>query len=113
MRSIGGTLKDLRINKQITQEELANDLNNLYNIKINKGMIYTFKQKKNQAKIYSAYARFKLYQGKNKNYSTKVISRYAHKILSISGGISIGKTPSIEIGWGYDESKQLKAGLIR
>ncbi|MDU4953827.1 MAG: hypothetical protein DBY38_01950 [Clostridium cadaveris] len=60
MRSIGGTLKDLRINKQITQEELANDLNNLYNIKINKGMISKWESNKSEpifkyVKLFSDY----------------------------------------------------------
>ena len=82
--------------------------------KPNKGIIYTFPQKYSKGTIYSAYARFRLYQGTFKNYSTKAISNYAHRIIKVTGGsISITGTPGISIGSGFDKSKQVSQGLLR
>ena len=39
MYDLGNLLKELRIENELTQEELANKLNELHDIKLNKGMI--------------------------------------------------------------------------
>lgn len=82
--------------------------------KPNKGIIYTFPQKYSKGTIYSAYARLRLYQGTFKNYSTKAVSNYAHRIIKATGGtISISTTPGINIGAGFDKSKQVNQKLLR
>lgn len=82
--------------------------------KVNKGIIYTFPQKYSKGTIYSAYARFRLYQGTFKNFSTKALSYYAHRIIKATGGtITITGTPGINVGSGFDKSKQVKQSLLR
>ncbi len=39
MNNTGTILKNLRLERKLTLDELANDLNNRYNLKLNKGMI--------------------------------------------------------------------------
>lgn len=60
MRILGDILKELRNEKQITLEELSNELNNTYDVSINKGMISKWEGNKSEPifkfiKIFSEY----------------------------------------------------------
>lgn len=51
MKLIGDIIKELRIENELTQEELANKLNNLYNVKLNKGMISKWEANKSEPRF--------------------------------------------------------------
>lgn len=51
MYDLGNLLKELRIENQLTQEELANKLNGLYDIKLNKGMISKWESNKSEPRF--------------------------------------------------------------
>lgn len=60
MRILGDILKELRSEKKITLEELSNELNNIYDISINKGMISKWEGNKSEPtfkyiKLFSEY----------------------------------------------------------
>lgn len=60
MKKIGDILKELRKSKGKTQEEIANEMNTLFNIKINKGMISKWESNKSEpvfkyVKLFSNY----------------------------------------------------------
>lgn len=56
MKSLGDTLKELRLEKDITLEQLANDLNNIYGTTLNKGMISKWESNKSEPRF--EYARY-------------------------------------------------------
>lgn len=51
MYNLGNLLKELRLENKLTQEELANKLNNLHNIKLNKGMISKWESNKSEPRF--------------------------------------------------------------
>ena len=51
MYNLGNLLKELRLENKLTQEELANKLNNLHNIKLNKGMISKWEANKSEPRF--------------------------------------------------------------
>lgn len=60
MKKIGDILKELRKSKGKTQEEIANEMNSLFDIKINKGMISKWESNKSEpifkyVKLFSSY----------------------------------------------------------
>lgn len=60
MERIGDILKTLRLEKKLTQEELSNELNRIYNINLNKGMISKWESNKSEpifkyVKLFSNY----------------------------------------------------------
>lgn len=51
MYNLGTLLKELRIENKLTQEELANKLNELHDIKLNKGMISKWESNKSEPRF--------------------------------------------------------------
>ena len=51
MYDLGNLLKELRIENELTQEELANKLNELHDIKLNKGMISKWEANKSEPRL--------------------------------------------------------------
>ena len=51
MYDLGNLLKELRIENELTQEELANKLNELHDIKLNKGMISKWEANKSEPRF--------------------------------------------------------------
>lgn len=51
MHDLGSLLKKLRLENELTQEELSNKLNSLYNIKLNKGMISKWESNKSEPRF--------------------------------------------------------------
>lgn len=79
----------------------------------NKGIVFSTAQARAVATQQNKTGTIKatLYQTKFKGYDTKVISQFAHKIVTVSN-ITISGTPSITIGTGFDKSAQ-KASTIK
>lgn len=81
MHDLGKLLKELRIKNELTQEELANKLNELYNIKLNKGMISKWESNKSEprfeyvkymSKLYNVSLDYLLGLSKCKNKEPKI-----------------------------------------
>lgn len=73
----------------------------------NTGIIFKLPQCVNTGKTKSGSVSFTLYQTKKEGKETTLISNYCHKVIAVTGGISISASgPSITIGTGWDKTPQ-------
>lgn len=80
--------------------------------KPNKNATYTFKQRAANSKpIYKASVSADLKQSGYKGKSTKITSRYGHKVVKVTPSISFPIGIGISFGTGFDQSAQLSKNV--